>query len=339
MKNSIRVWFTDFWQNFDNENNIFMDLLQEHYTVTLDDKEPEFLFFSLFGNNHINYNCTRIFFSGENMPADMKKCDYSFSFEMPNGNPRKYRLPHYYQYSRPEKLLEKPDPNELLKEKTKFCNFIFSNPSCKKRNDFFHKLSKYKKVDSAGRFLNNMDKPLGMRVEDKWEFMKPYKFCICFENEEADYYTTEKPFEAMMLNNIPIYWGNPKVSLDFNTEAILNWYDYGSDEALIEKIIELDQDDDKYIEFMSRPWFTDNKLNEFVERENILKQIDKIVNDKIVTVASKSGIFSSNPLLKSIIRLIEFIKFVKLRAYMRLRFLSWQKIVLKIQKIKNKQKW
>jgi hypothetical protein len=339
MGKKIKVWFTDFWLNFDKENNIFMDLLRERYEVELDEKNPDFLFFSLFGMNHIFYKCTRIFFSGENMPADMNRCDYSFSFEMPNGNPRKYRLPHYYQFGRPESLLEKPDPRELLKEKTKFCNFIFSNPSCKKRNEFFHKLSKYKKVDSAGRFLNNMDQPLGMRVEDKWEFMKPYKFSICFENEEANYYTTEKPFEAMKLNNIPIYWGNPKVEIDFNPKAILNWYDYGSDEALIQKIIELDQDDEKYIEFMSQPWFADNQINEYVKRENILAHIDKIINDKIEPVAAKSGIFSSNPIVRTATLLSEKIKFFRLRVYMRTKFWSWEKAKMKLQKIRKNQKW
>ncbi len=339
MKKNIRVWFTDFWPHFDKQNNIFMDLLSERYEVTLDEENPDYLFFSLFGMNHVFYKCIRIFFSGENIPADMNKCDYSFSFEMPNGNPRKYRLPHYYQFGRPESLLERPDPRELIKEKTKFCNFIFSNPSCKKRNDFFHKLSKYKKVDSAGRYLNNMDEPLGMKVEDKWEFMKPYKFCICFENEEADYYTTEKPFEAMKLNNIPVYWGNPKVEVDFNPKALLNWYDYGSDEALIDKIIELDQDDEKYIEFMSQPWFTDNKLNEYVNRDNILNYLDKVINDNVEPIATKSGVFSNNPLTKSLAIQAEKFRFFKQRMHMRMRFWTWQKVVMKIQKMKNKQKW
>ena len=60
------------------------------------------------------------------------------------------------------------DPQKLLKEgenleqimagKTKFCGFLagYANRKTRVRNEFFHKLCKYKKVDSAGGALNNV---------------------------------------------------------------------------------------------------------------------------------------------------------------------------------------
>ena len=48
----------------------------------------------------------------------------------------------------------------------KFCNFVASNGNCKERNDFVTELSKYKKVDSGGRWMNN----IGYAVPDKRKF-------------------------------------------------------------------------------------------------------------------------------------------------------------------------
>ena len=45
----------------------------------------------------------------------------------------------------------------------KFCNFVASNGNCQERNDFVSKLSKYKKVDCGGRWMNN----IGYSVSNK----------------------------------------------------------------------------------------------------------------------------------------------------------------------------
>lgn len=52
--------------------------------------------------------------------------------------------------------------------------------------------------------------------------------------------TTDKVYKAMEVNCIPIYWGNPKINLDFNSKSSLNHYDYNNEEQLIE----IDQNDD-----------------------------------------------------------------------------------------------
>ncbi len=291
MKKSIKIHFTDFWQTFKPDDNIFYNFLKKHYNVILSPENPEYLIFSVFGTKFEEYNCTRILFSGENISPDFLKCDYAFCFSLPEGSRRIYRLPQYYQYGDMKKLTEQPDYERILKEKTKFCNFVYSNPSCRKRNEFFKKLSKYKKVDSAGRFMNNTGSYLPGGHLAKREFLKPYKFTIAFENVEAPFYTSEKIFEAMYVNSIPVYWGNPFVHIDFNPKSFLNYYDYGSEEALIEKIIELDKDDDKYIQLLKEPFFHNNEVNEFVKEESIRRQFEYIFNNEIEPVSASSPVF------------------------------------------------
>lgn len=336
MKKKIKIFFTDFWPNFEIENNIFVNLLKDYYDIEITDK-PDFLFFSVFGTRFRKFNCIRIFFTGENIKPDFRNCDYSFSFDIATYNGRNFRLPHYYQFGNMEELLEEKDYDKILKNKTKFCNFIYSNPSCRKRNQFFQKLSKYKKVDSAGRYLNNIGGPIGLDVREKWEFLKPYKFTIAFENEEAHYYTTEKIYEAMKVNSIPIYWGNPLVYLDFNTKSFLNYYDYGSDEDLIQRIIEIDKNDDLFVEMLKQPYFKDNKLNDFVRKERILKQFEKIFENKIKTVAQKSGLFSPNPFVRIKANFLTIARYKKINIKKRIQRLHPARLKLKIYKIKHKQ--
>src|SRR3989475_11313963 len=98
-------------------------------------------------------------------------------------------------------LRDRDNVDEILAAKTHFCSFIASNTrhprTTRKRNDFFHRLSRYKKVDAGGRAFNN----IGYRVPGgpwgKIEFLKRYKFNIAFENASLPGYTTEKIVEPM----------------------------------------------------------------------------------------------------------------------------------------------
>ena len=283
MKKKIKINFADFWPDFIKTDNYFYNLLRQVYDVEISES-PDFLFYSAFTNTHKKYKCLKIYYTGENRRPDFNECDYAFTFDYID-NPDHYRLPLYVMYDEPTKLIKPASFNaeDVLKEKTKFCNFVFSNgrDSAKKRTDFFHALSKYKRVDSGGKFLNNIGGP----VKDKLAFIKDYKFTIAFENASYPGYTTEKIFQPMQVNSLPIYWGNELVDRDFNTKSFLNYHEFESMEALIEKVIELDKNDDHYIEYVKQPFYKNNTLNEFINPEKILKQFDYILKNEKVPVA------------------------------------------------------
>jgi hypothetical protein len=264
----IKINFTDFWGGFDKTNNYFYNLLKEEFYVEISNN-PEYLFFSIFGNQHQNFNCVKIFYTGENIEPPLGYCQYSFSFDYLD-DARNYRLPHYllydgyYDLSMP-KLLEGSLSNR------KFCNFVASNGNCEERNKFVEQLSKYKKVDCGGRWMNN----IGYVVSDKRKFQSEYKFSVAFENNAYRYqhpgYTTEKIMEPMTVNSIPIYWGNPLIYKDFNTKSFINFYDFGSMNKMIEYIVELDSYDDKYLDMLKQPWFLEYNIPENNKIENIKK--------------------------------------------------------------------
>jgi hypothetical protein len=269
----IKINFTDFWEGFNKKDNYFYNLLLEDYNIEISEN-PDFLFFSLFGNQHLKYNCKKIFYTGENIepPLKINECDYSFSFDYLDDE-RNYRLPHYLLYDGYYELLDKKIEKSLIDRK--FCNFVASNPNSPIRNDFFKKLSKYKKVDSGGRWMNN----LGYIVGDKRKFQSEYKFSISFENGayrgEFPGYTTEKIMEPMTVNSIPIYHGNPIIEREFNTKSFVNYYDFKNFDDMIDFIIELDKDDDKYLKMIKEPWF-ENGIPESNKIENIKSFLYKI---------------------------------------------------------------
>jgi hypothetical protein len=271
----IKINFSDFWGGFDKTNNYFYNLLKEEFDVEISNN-PDYLFFSVFGNSHQNYKCKKIFYTGENVAPPLNYCDYSFSFDYLDDS-RNYRLPHYLLYDGYYEL-SRPKVIEDSMAKRKFCNFVASNGACQERNDFVKQLSKYKQVDCGGRWMNN----IGYAVSDKRKFQSEYKFSIAFENNAYRHqhpgYTTEKIMEPMTVNSIPIYWGNHLIYEEFNTESFVNFYDFGYFDEMVEYIIELDNNNDKYLEMLNKPWFRDYNIPETNKIENIKSFLYKIFN-------------------------------------------------------------
>ena len=299
---------TDEWNGFSIER-IFdypiWKLLSKYWKLELSDT-PDFLFYGPYNNNYLNYDCLRIFITGENVRPQFNHCDYAFSFDYPISE-RNYRLPIYRWYSSNyEKLLIKRNPEQVLREKREFCSFLVSNPDPHERIQFFHSLSSYKKVDSGGKVLNN----IGKSIENKLEWMNNYKFCIAFENSSFPGYTTEKLMNALIANTIPIYWGNPLVSQEFNPKAFINCNDYQNFNDVIEVVKNIDNDDDLYLEYLSQPYLPNNVEVEYLKEEKIIERFDEIFTNKIIFIPpsikkSHKIVFLTLKVKKKIIRVIE----------------------------------
>ena len=270
----LTINFVDFWPNFDRGNNYFWSLLSKHYQLELAD-EPDVLFFSVFGEAHKNFNCLKIFYTGECYTPKFSNAHLSISFSR-SLDPRNYRFPLYPLFFDIRKLLNKPDPETIFKSKHKFCCFVVSNKNCKIRNDFFHLLSKYKKVDSGGRYLNNV----GGSVPDKLAFIQDYKFVIAFENKSSPGYITEKIIEPMRVQSVPIYWGDWEVGKDFNANSFVNIHDFSSLKEAVKYIIKLDNDDDAYKKMLAEPWLINNKVNEDFLEDSLLKKLVSVIDNR-----------------------------------------------------------
>lgn len=250
MKKHIRIKFVDFWDDFIPENNLFYQILAERYDVELSD-EPEYLFYSVFGEEYLRYDCIKIFYTGENQCPDFNLCDYALGFEHLALGDRYFRLPICYlnRYQKDFRLMQekhlKPIP-----EKTGFCSFVYSNDRASEvREKFFNQLSDYKTISSGGRYKNNIGGP----VADKLIFEQGHKFSFSFENSSYPGYCTEKLIQSFAAQTIPIYWGDPTVSETFNEEAFINCNKYNSWSEVVEEIKRIDNDPERYARMLATP--------------------------------------------------------------------------------------
>jgi hypothetical protein len=270
----IKLKFVDHYQGFQPEGDRIFTFLKRYFPVVLTENEPDFIIYSSWGSAHLNYNCPKIFYTGENHRPNFYICDYALGFDFLD-RPDYLRVPlysilWYYDFS----TLLFPKHQEIIDQnpKSKFCCFIASNAGAVERNSFFEKLGKYQRVDSGGKVLNN----IGGAVPDKIEFMKPYKFCIAYENSSYPGYVTEKIMDCFIAGCIPIYWGSNSIEKDFNPNRILNRLDYKSDEELIAEIKYLNENESAYRDFIGQPIFVNNQLSEYFDKNRLQKFFEKI---------------------------------------------------------------
>jgi len=299
------------------EREILNELKDEF--IFEESEHPDFILFGPYGNDvptpadyiRIGYYC-------ENFQPDMSICDWAFGVphEEVVKHPRYKRI--QWHGLDPKRLIKPSDYNaeEILESKKYFCNFLYSH-QVPYREDFFRQLSKYKKVDAPGRSMNNMPGIDSQFKGDMWErkkqFLSEYKFTIAFENYVYPGYQTEKLYDAMQVNSLPVYCGDPFINKIFNTKSFINapdfintnnstitswleekcqpdfddmrpafykspshrikrklktigrhfkmWHQFQklNFKPLIDQIVELDEDTEKYINVSQQPWFVGNQ--------------------------------------------------------------------------------
>ncbi|ANV98156.1 hypothetical protein BBW65_04780 [Helicobacter enhydrae] len=212
----IKLNVVDWWEE-KLEYNYFLSFLSKKYKIIQSDK-PDFLLCSVFGNQHLEYDCIKIFYTGEAITPDFNFYDYALGFDYLDFGDRYLRYPLFLLDQKTFKLAEQ---KHLLKDEAKllqrdFCSFVVSNGNAHPiRKEFFEALSKINFVASGGRYQNN----IGKYVENKLDFIQSYKFNIAFENSRYAGYCTEKIIDAFAAQSIPIYWGDPSLKTTFKNNG------------------------------------------------------------------------------------------------------------------------
>ncbi len=170
----------------------------------------------------------KVFIGCENLRPLMNECDWAFGVyhEEHVGHPRYMR---FARWSDDTHLVQpRRDWDAVLKAKTRFCAFVFAQPT-PYREAFFRALSRYKHVDAPGRSMNNMPSidPVPGQIDwnAKRAFLRQFKFVVAFENSSAPGYNTEKLTHAIEADSLPIYWGDPEIGRSFNTARFINAHD------------------------------------------------------------------------------------------------------------------
>lgn len=252
----IRVKYLDWWDGFEPEHYLISKLLEKHYYID-NNEMPDYTISSMYTKSALAYDGIRIFYTGENFSPDFNLFDYAIGFEKMNFGDRYIYCPNYIinpKYAEDVKQMQRKHTDEAISEKikTEFCSFVVSNSAGNPiRFKFFEELLKYKKVNSGGRYMNNIGLQGG--VPDKYEFQKKHKFSLCFENSSHLGYTTEKLVQGFAAGTIPIYWGASDVGEIFNKNAMVIIKDNNDFSRALKQIIEIDENDDIYRTMLKEP--------------------------------------------------------------------------------------
>jgi len=257
--------FVDFWRGFKNENHWFIGKFL--------DKSKNGTVYSVHGANPdteggaYGFPEPRVFFSAEPDHTNphkerLKSADYSFSYHYGDGRsnpklknhfPEKHlRILNFVASHGPQKVrneIKRKNKNEEVKaEEGKAASMVYSN-SKEHRKKIFDGLSQKLRIDSAGPYLNNMENnwtvPKGRHA--LINFMSGYKFYLAVENSRHRGYLTEKLYNALLADTIPVYWGDPDASEVFNSEAFLDFSNYSSLAELADKLIGMSQNEEEEI--------------------------------------------------------------------------------------------
>ena len=292
MKTKVSLNFIDFPPQ---SRAFFLDLLSPHYDFTFEDT-PDFLFYSHIGQRHRLYNCIKIFHTQEKYWPNWNECDYA-AVSVLVDYPRYAYLPIYAFDGRKDKLVRTsaPDPVTIRASKPRFCSLLcaYVDRTVRRREQFFHALNRLRKVDSAGRALNNTGYrlPPGDRYQVKVDWLAGYRFNIAFENTRRAGWCTEKLVDPLHVNTIPIYWGDPRVKEFFNPESFICRDDFSSDHELAEYVLHVDDTPELYAKYIRASPFYKNVPNSAYDMNTLLSFFDRIFRSPLRPFAQRRWFF------------------------------------------------
>lgn len=265
--------------------------LEKKYELSEVEK-PDFAVFTCDTRQEcFKYDCVRILVMGENERPDFNLFDYAVGFDKIDFSDRYLYYPLYcwniYTDKMERALSKHLYADDYYLTKQKFCNFIVSNGANanKIRDNMFDELSKVKKVDSAGRYRNNMADGKPIPYNKTTNFQEQYKFTIAFENSSYKGYTTEKIFQAWAAGTIPIYWGDPCITEQFNQDAFINCHNFASLSEMIDYVKRVDCDDELYLRIQKTPILKEDSIVPIIRGEHYLMDFLSHIFDQEPEVA------------------------------------------------------
>lgn len=278
-KKKIHIYSTDLFNLHDHKRWIRRKL-KEKFIIKFDPHKPDYLIYNIFGGNHIKSkfnNSIKIAIFTENKIPDLDKVDYAIGQSHINYLDRYFKFPTFlWQVKKLKKIRDRVLNNPI---RQKFCAAVISNNYSTDgfRLNFIKELNKYKTIDMGGKYNNN----IGGRIKDKIKFLSSYKFSIAMENSECDGYISEKIIDSFLAGTIPIYYGNYMVDEYINPKSYILIRGEKDMYQKIEYIKMIDNDDEKYKNFLRKGVLIDINIADKIEKELKLFLENIFTQDKI----------------------------------------------------------
>jgi hypothetical protein len=270
----MKVYFNGFWSGFLEKTNpvhcqFFLDLFTKVWNepIELGDMDSsEILCESLDGSPMVMKKSWKytVLFSGESR-LQKEPIDHLYTFVLygQRNNKNRINCPLFVPYLYCNdylKVFESQSPRTNVPQNAVLA--IISNPSGKVRNSFLDALEKRVPVCYAGSYKNNMGGTIvpSYNTPEFQAFVSQFKCVVAMENSIEDTYITEKICHGFLAQTVPIYWGSPRINDYFNKDRFICLENEYSIDITIDKVIELMNDDTKWISMVNQSIYAKNKL-------------------------------------------------------------------------------
>ncbi len=296
-----KIIYRNWWSAFISESEGFCDVIwfSRFLRHKFPDADYKLNFFSVFGE-HDNISKPmdgkKVFFSGENLKRRflnftsefgsyaLDYVDLAMGFDLID-HPKYFRFPLWILFNFEPQLSEEDIENRINSwnslniEKTKDVAVIASHDLWKTRGLIVNDIENFVNIDFAGKWRNNTTDLWDKFDNNKNEYLKQFKFNLCPENLLDTAYVTEKIFDSIKTNCIPLYAGGgdylePEV---LNNKAIIRW-DFDKDNSdSIELFKNLILDKKEYDDFRQQNILLDSSpkyvIRKFDELEKFLEKL------------------------------------------------------------------
>lgn len=213
--------------------------------------------------------------------------DLSMGYDLMN-NKKYLRFPYWVRtHFSPEVTEEEIENtveywNTVNYKKTRDVVNISSHDKWNLRKIIADDVEKIVDITYGGKWRNNTDELWTKYNNNKEKFLNGFKFNLCAENLNANGYVTEKIFDSIRSDCIPLYAGGgnylePKI---LNQNAILRWFtdDSTNNEDTLELFTNIYSDEKTYKEFKNQNILLDSSKKHIINLfANLEKQFEKLI--------------------------------------------------------------
>jgi len=169
----------------------------------------------------------------------------------------------------------KVSPSTPIKDR-KFCLMVNKSGLNSKVGQFQDKLNAKLPVDHISLYENEIGKSSCYNPPELLQIFNQYKFIICFENSYTPGYITEKIFNCLFADTIPIYSGSPIIHNFINPDSFINIGENDNFDTAIDRIIQINSSEEEYSKYLSAPKISQKYIDSGINTEFLAKYYEAI---------------------------------------------------------------
>ena len=159
----------------------------------------------------------------------------------------------------------------------KFCLMVNKSGLNSKAGQFQEKMNSIAPTDHISLYDKEIGESSCYNPPELLEIFNQYRFIICFENSYAPGYITEKIFNCLLADTIPIYSGSPIIHDFINPDCFINIGENDDLDQAIAKISEINSDPEKYSQYLTAQKISQKYLDTGINTEFKNKFYDAIL--------------------------------------------------------------